>query len=398
MKFLKLLAVLGLLGGHVPLFAQNLVVSLVPPTRSLAPEVPVKLDILAVNPSLAEASFELPATLHGTLVTGSKSWPVDLISSGAGPVVVQPGAFASRGYTLVLPTGVTGQVVLEIAEGNYAPLRGVLVVSADQVGAGTPETASPLSTLDAATPELAHVQRNFIGHFEAHDPVYFVYGTKEPGVKFQFSFKYRLLDFPSDDSAITKRSLEFGYSQRSLWDITGDSSPFYDTSYMPSFFYESLAAQSSNRHGLFTWVGYQTGYQHESNGQGLTESRSLNTLFVRPAFIIGSAEDWHVIVVPKIWAYVGDLSNNPDIKDYRGYGELFLVFGRNGGTALAYTGRAGKDFNHFTTQLDLTIPIRIKLLDFASYFLVQYFDGYGDSLRDYNKKSSALRAGISLVR
>jgi len=92
------------------------------------------------------------------------------------------------------------------------------------------------------------------------------------------------------------------------------------------------------------------------------------------------------------------LANNADLDDYRGYGELFLVFGRSGGTALAYTGRAGKEFNHFTSQLDLTIPIRIKLLDFASYFLVQYFDGYGESLRDYDKKSSALRAGISLVR
>ena len=75
-----------------------------------------------------------------------------------------------------------------------------------------------------------------------------------------------------------------------------------------------------------------------------------------------------------------------------------LIVGKNGGTALAYTGRAGRDFNHVTTQLDLTIPVRLKLLDFASYFLVQYFDGYGESLRDYDKKSSALRAGISLVR
>ena len=74
------------------------------------------------------------------------------------------------------------------------------------------------------------------------------------------------------------------------------------------------------------------------------------------------------------------------------------MLGRNGGTALAYTGHAGRDFNHFTMQLDLTVPLRIKLLDFASYFLVQYFNGYGESLRDYEKKSSQLRAGLSLVR
>ena len=53
---------------------------------------------------------------------------------------------------------------------------------------------------------------------------------------------------------------------------------------------------------------------------------------------------------------------------------------------------------HFTTQLDLTIPLRIKPLDFATYFLVQYYDGYGESLRDYDQKRSSLRAGFSLVR
>jgi len=396
---MKLLIVAALLAGCVSLSAQNLVVSLVSPRRPLAPEAPVKLDLLAVNPSLAEANFEAPDTLHGVLLAGGKSWPVELVSTRQGPAPVQPGAFTSRGYTLVVPAGATGRVVLEITEGDYAPLRGVLLISADRTVGIAPAEASPLSTLDAATPELAHVQRNFIGHFAAHDPVYFIYGDKEPGAKFQFSFKYRLLDFSSSDTATVQRTLEFGYSQRSLWDITGDSSPFYDTSYMPSFFYESLAAQAGgSRDGMFRWIGYQAGYQHESNGRSFTDSRSLNTLFVRPAFILGSPEDWHVIVVPKIWAYVGDLSNNEQLKDYRGYGELLLAFGRSGGTTLAYTGRAGKDFNHLTTQLDLTVPIRIKLLDFASYFLVQYFDGYGESLRDYDKRSTALRAGISLVR
>jgi len=168
---------------------------------------------------------------------------------------------------------------------------------------------------------------------------------------------------------------------------------------MPSFFYESIATQSANnRLGPFGWIALQTGYQHESNGQSLSRSRSLNTLFARSAFSIGSLGDWHLLVVPKIWAFVGDLSDNADIKDYRGYGELQVVFGKNDGPALSYTGHAGREFNHFTTQLDLTIPVRFKLFDVATFFLVQYFDGYGESLRDYNKKSDALRAGFSLVR
>ncbi len=401
MKALKLPALLtaGLLAGTVALAAQNLVVSLVLPTQDLVPATTVKLDLLAVNPALSAAPFEAPTILHGTLVAGVKSWPVELASTRPGMVSVEPGAFAYRGYTLALPPGVSGQLVLEITEGEYQPLRGVLMVSANRAVAASQPPATPLSTLDAATPALAQLQRSFIGHFGPHEPVYFTYGTTAPGAKFQFSFKYRLFDFRGSSGSTAQRTMQFGYTQRSLWDITGDSSPFYDTSYMPALFYESLASQTAdNRFGPFTWVGYQAGYQHESNGQGLTASRSQNTLFLRTAFIIGAPEDWHLIMAPRVWAYVGDLSNNPKLRDYRGNGELLLVLGKNGGAALAYTGHAGRDFTHFTTQLDLTIPMRIKLLDFASYFLVQYFDGYGESLRDYDKKSSQLRAGISLVR
>ncbi|RFC49697.1 MAG: Outer membrane phospholipase A [Verrucomicrobia bacterium] len=388
-----------LLAGTLSLAAQNLVVSLVLPAEDLVPATTVKLDLLAVNPSLTAAPFEAPTMLYGTLVSGTKSWPVELASTRPGTVSVAPGTFAYRGYTLALPPGVSGQLVLEITSGEYQPLRGVLKVSADRAVAGSKPPATPLSTLDAATPALAQVQRSFIGHFGPHEPVYFTYGTTSPGAKFQFSFKYRLLDFQGNSGSTAQRALQFGYTQRSLWDITGDSSPFYDTSYMPTLFYESLASQTAgNRFGPVTWVGYQAGYQHESNGQGVTASRSLNTLFLRTAFIIGAPEDWHLIVAPKIWAYVGDLSNNPKLSQYRGNGEFLLVLGRNGGTALAYTGHAGRDFNHFTTQLDLTVPLRIKLLDFASYFLVQYFNGYGESLRDYDKKSAQLRAGLSLVR
>ena len=103
-------------------------------------------------------------------------------------------------------------------------------------------------------------------------------------------------------------------------------------------------------------------------------------------------------MAPRVFAYIGDLSDNPRLKDYRGNGELLVVVGKNGGTALAYTGHTGRNFNHFTTQLDLTIPVKIKLLGFASYILVQYYNGYGESLRDYDKKSTALRVGASLVR
>lgn len=58
----------------------------------------------------------------------------------------------------------------------------------------------------------------------------------------------------------------------------------------------------------------------------------------------------------------------------------------------------GKTFEYFSTQFDLAIPVQSKLLDFATYFTVQYFNGYGESLRTYNRRTATVRAGFSLVR
>ena len=107
---------------------------------------------------------------------------------------------------------------------------------------------------------------------------------------------------------------------------------------------------------------------------------------------------WSLIVFPEVFTYIGGLSDNRDLKNYRGYGKLRMIFGRADGLALMFTGIAGKDFDHETIQLDLTVPLRSKFLDFQTYLLVQYFNGYGESLLSYNKTSETWRAGFSFVR
>ena len=62
------------------------------------------------------------------------------------------------------------------------------------------------------------------------------------------------------------------------------------------------------------------------------------------------------------------------------------------------TSLPGEHFEHGSRQLDLSIPVRIPFTDLRSYLLVQYFDGYGESLLAYNQHTSAYRAGIEFVR
>ena len=71
------------------------------------------------------------------------------------------------------------------------------------------------------------------------------------------------------------------------------------------------------------------------------------------AFALGDLDGWHLLALPEVFAYVGTLEDNTDIEDYRGFGKLRLVFGRNDGPSLMATLWAGDTFQHGTVQLDL---------------------------------------------
>lgn len=374
---------------------QGALTTLVPPSDRVAPGEAVNISLLVLNPTTVSTLFHAPRLLPGKLIVGERSLAVELHAEKTQSQPIEAGAFARHGYIFKMPADVSGLVYLEVIGPDSIPMRTVLLTTAPFL----PENSSGPATVGApVAPAAASIDRTFWNHFGAHEAIYFVYGDTVPAAKFQLSFKYRLRGFGIEDGDPSLRTLQFGYTQRSLWDVDADSSPFYDTSYMPSLFYESFAPAQIANAGLVTWLGLQTGYQHESNGRNAPDSRSLNTLFFRRAVMIGSFKSWHLLVSPKLLVYVGGLSDNPDLTDYRGYAEWMVALSKSNGMTLTYTGRAGKSFDHFSTQLDLTIPVRSKLLDFATYLTLQYFNGYGESLRYYDQQTETLRVGFSLVR
>ncbi|MGH8021606.1 MAG: phospholipase A [Opitutaceae bacterium] len=102
--------------------------------------------------------------------------------------------------------------------------------------------------------------------------------------------------------------------------------------------------------------------------------------------------------MPEFYTYIGGLSSNPRLKDYRGYGNLRLVFGKNDRPSLTVQGWSGRDFENHSVQVDLSVPVDTRLLDFQTYLHFQYFNGYGESLLSYEEKSETVRVGIALVR
>jgi len=228
-----------------------------------------------------------------------------------------------------------------------------------------------------------------------NDPTYFVLGARSGySARFQLSFKYRLFDqsagFGQDRPWLS--GLYFGYTQNSVWDLSAQSKPFRDTSYRPSLFWKWERADDR------TWIdAARFGAEHESNGKDGDRSRSINTLFVRP--------EWHwrlrngdsLQFTPHLHKYF-DTGDNPDIAAYRGYIDWRARYDADGewiATGVARIGTSGKgslliDFSKRTRDLRVG-PV-------GGYLQVQYFNGYGEDILDYNvRRKPQLRFGVAIV-
>jgi outer membrane phospholipase A len=289
--------------------------------------------------------------------------------------------------------------VIDHASDDASPTVKLKIAPATNVApVEPPAEQSPLDALVRPDPsyrsELGLVE--FLSNrIKPHEPVYIIAGDEDITTKFQFSFKYQVLN---PDGPIAKKvpalaGVYFAYSQTSMWDLGDNSNPFYDSVYRPEALvsYENLERFFVNGNGdklLPDWfsLAAQAGYHHESNGRDGDDSRSLNF--------------WFLTLAPTFFSYVGDLSDNPDIYDYRGHSELRAVMGQGGGVQLAVIGRVGDtDENKGSLQFDLSVPIRkITAGNFDVYFHTQYFMGYGETLLTYDKDTYGLRFGISLVR
>jgi outer membrane phospholipase A len=227
-----------------------------------------------------------------------------------------------------------------------------------------------------------------------NEPVYFVMGTRGgTNARFQLSFKYRLFDrglgWGGEQPWLT--GFYFGYTQASLWNLSSDSKPFRDTSYRPSLFWAWKRADDK------TWIGaLRAGYEHESNGKDLDQSRSIDILFLRPEWRWELVNGKAVEFTPKVYAYL-DKAENPDIQRYRGYVDWQLRYGDElrSWRAMARFGTAGKG------SLTLDWFERTRVLGFgpvSGYVHVQFFTGYGEDILDYNRHfKSQLRLGFAIV-
>jgi phospholipase A1 len=207
--------------------------------------------------------------------------------------------------------------------------------------------------------------------------------------KFQFSFKTRIVK----KLLLGEGDLWFGYTNLSFWQAynTDNSSPFRETNHEPELFIDFQPE--------FQFAGWKNnliriGANHQSNGRGESFSRSWNRLY---AMAVIEKDTWYLSLSP--WYRVPESSggsiydskddNNPDIEKFLGYGEI-SVFYRGDTHLFGATFRNNlRNNNRYGLQLDWSFPATERLRGY-----VQYFNGYGESLIDYNDSTNRLGVGI----
>ena len=335
---------------------------LVAPQRVVAGE---PFEIIVVAPPGAELPEELP--LHVKL----DATEVNLTASAHG----EPKG-ARRRYQGLMPAAAGGPATLSLL-GRDSNAIALVVARRDSVQRLTGREQA------LEEPQLSE-----------QDPVYFVAGPREGwNARFQLSFKYRLFDQSAGFGAERPwlSGIYFGYTQSSLWDLSAESKPFRDTSYRPSFFWRWARADN------VTWIdGARVGFEHESNGQAGENSRTINTLFLRPEWRWASGRG-ELEFTPKIYTYLTN-HENPDIAQYRGYVDWRVRHDAGGQwitTAVARVGTAGKG----SLEVDLSRRTRdLKVGPVSGYLHFQFFNGYGESILDYNvRRTSQIRIGLAIV-
>ncbi len=283
---------------------------------------------------------------------------------------------------------------------HVAECADVSAVPAEEVKGGV-EAKGESAPAEARVDPRTHQTPALDLGISPNEPVYFSLGFHEfVHAKFQISLKYRPFG-PTDDTIAGEdfwNDLYAAYTQTSLWDLQSDSKPFYDTSYRPSIFYH----RQDFGEFLGGRFGVRGGFEHESNGKSDADSRSINILFIRPSWWWNVNDKWALAFTPKVYTYIED-SENPDIADYRGYVDWNIALAQDKGVRLSAMFRHGTE-GHFSALVDLSYPLaEITVLRAIGlkhgYMHLQYFDGYGETILNYNERLPwQVRVGIMIVR
>lgn len=252
--------------------------------------------------------------------------------------------------------------------------------------------------------ELFHGLSEEDSNFKSYRPSYFGFrqGHSDSGnegeVKFQLSLKYQLTEneelesYPLINDVI--KNWYFGYTQKSFWSIQESSQPFRESNYAPEFFKEMKFSSLNDDRALKTIrLGL---FRHESTGEAGPGSRGWNITYIEPIYKFGDFSAAFKLWVPAFFREESDVApDNPDIFDFYGHGEIRFFYKQSDTFQHSMMYRQGdnSDLYGFRWQTDIALTIE----DWTPKIFIQYWSGYGESLKDYNNKTDGVVIGFSAV-
>ena len=204
-----------------------------------------------------------------------------------------------------------------------------------------------------------------------------------------------------DADADDQDSLWFGYSQQSYWQLfSGNiSRPFRTTDHEPEVIY--VYPHQIALPGGWNYRLSGVGLVHQSNGQSEQLSRSWNR-----SYLMGAAEkvlgpESSLRLQGRIWDRLRESAaddDNPGIENYIGRAEINGTWQINKANTLGVTLRHSLHREaKGSTRIDWMMAPAASPNYTGLRYHVQLFNGYGDSLLDYNKRRNVLSVGLSLV-
>ena len=185
----------------------------------------------------------------------------------------------------------------------------------------------------------------------------------------------------------TQNDLLFSYTSKSWFQAYNSalSKPFRETNYEPEIFWRHYGGLDLPL-GIRI-AGWDLGYNHQSNGRSEPLSRSWDRIMGRAALDISPSFS----LLLRAWYRIPEEAeddDNPDIHQYLGYGDVRAIWtpSRNTFTAMF---RPGTRKNGFELTWSYPITKHFRLY-------TQYYNGYGESLIDYDEKVERIGIGFTI--
>jgi phospholipase A1 len=223
-------------------------------------------------------------------------------------------------------------------------------------------------------------------YYYTASPYYSIYNNQTPDnqkiqrneFKSQLSFVVPL--FHPMSNLRPDGTINIAYTQLNYWQVYASSQYFRETNYEPELFYEDHIKSAL----------FRLGVDHQSNGRGGQLERSWNRAV---STVQMSGDNW--LVGMKAWAliFTGESSqlHNSDIAKFLGYENVLFSYKFQSKAVLSVQLQNLESFmRRGYGEITLSYPVLRHMSLYA-----QYFNGYGQSLLEYNHRTQSAGVGVS---